>query len=463
MSLLIDALRKAEQAKRDAVQAPAKREEDVVAVRAAGTIEAPESSKKVSAARADTFVLDRSGDRPATAAWAPDPPATATAAAAANDAGATARRSARILFEAKSPPSSSGLLRLAAGLGAAATVGISAWVWWEIQPHGSLTAGPAMSARPVRSAGATEPAVTGALPAAAHAATDPPGAAPIGVASAAATPSLPRSAAAPPQAQGPAPHPVPASTPPVPARAAVAPSPPAAASPAASRPSAARGALAARAPSAPSAPTPTLPSAPGLGPIRHDAPPAGPPAALAAAYAAYGEGRLDEAERLYREVAGQFPLNRDAIDGLGAIALREGRRGEAEQWFGRALALDPKDPVALTGLANIAMPRAPADTESRLKQLLAATPDAAPAQFALGNALALQQRWSEAQQAYFRAYTLDADNPDYLFNLAVSLDHLGQGALAGRFYRQALAAAAHRAAAFDPNAARARLEALPSP
>ena len=31
-----------------------------------------------------------------------------------------------------------------------------------------------------------------------------------------------------------------------------------------------------------------------------------------------------------------------------------------------------------------------------------------------------------AQQAYFQAHHLQPDNPDYAYNLAVGLDHLGQ-------------------------------------
>ena len=52
-----------------------------------------------------------------------------------------------------------------------------------------------------------------------------------------------------------------------------------------------------------------------------------------------------------------------------------------------------------------------------------------------------RRRWTEAQQAYFEAFRIDSANPDYLFNLAVSLDQLRQTRLALDYYRKAEAIA----------------------
>jgi tetratricopeptide (TPR) repeat protein len=99
----------------------------------------------------------------------------------------------------------------------------------------------------------------------------------------------------------------------------------------------------------------------------------------------------------------------------------------------------------------------PQTAESRLKTLLSAQPESAALNFALGNLYARQNRWAEAQQVYFNAVAADGDNPDYLFNLAVSLDHLRQPRLAGQHYRMALEAAARRPAAFDRDRRQKRL------
>lgn len=56
---------------------------------------------------------------------------------------------------------------------------------------------------------------------------------------------------------------------------------------------------------------------------------------------------------------------------------------------------------------------------------------------------------SEAQQAYFQAYAADPENPDFIFNVAVSLDQLRKSKLATQYYQMALSAAEARPAGFD--------------
>jgi uncharacterized protein HemY len=96
-------------------------------------------------------------------------------------------------------------------------------------------------------------------------------------------------------------------------------------------------------------------------------------------------------------------------------------------------------------------------SESRLKTLLSNQPESPALHFSLGNLYAGQSRWSEAQQAYFRAHAGEPENADYLFNLAVSLDHMHQKKLAAQYYQSALTAAETRSAAFDRNQVKSRL------
>ena len=58
--------------------------------------------------------------------------------------------------------------------------------------------------------------------------------------------------------------------------------------------------------------------------------------------------------------------------------------------------------------------------------------------FTLGNLYADQGLWPAAQQAYFQAYQSQPENPDYAFNLAVGLEHIGQARPALEYYRKAL-------------------------
>ncbi len=184
------------------------------------------------------------------------------------------------------------------------------------------------------------------------------------------------------------------------------------------------------------------------------------PADLARAYAAYSAGHLAEASAAYRAHLAQDRNSSDALNGMGAIALQSGRPAAAAQWFRRALSANPDDPIAQAGLASAHPADQPIEDEIRLRALADRSPDSPAAAFALGNVLARQQRWAEAQEAYFAAHTGDPGNPDYLFNLAVSLDRLAQPALARDYYQRALDAAHKQPAVFDPAPARARLQAL---
>lgn len=167
---------------------------------------------------------------------------------------------------------------------------------------------------------------------------------------------------------------------------------------------------------------------------------------------------LDLARRDFEKVLGRDPNNTDALLALAAIAQHQGRPAEAETWHRRALVADPSDPAVQAAVLNgVTAGTDPQNTESRLKILLAAQPESAPLNFALGNLYSRQKRWPEAQQAYFNAVAADSDNPDYLFNLAVSLEHIRQARPAAQHYRLALEAAGRRPAAFDPEQVRKRL------
>ncbi len=172
--------------------------------------------------------------------------------------------------------------------------------------------------------------------------------------------------------------------------------------------------------------------------------------------------RLDDAQRGYEEVLRSDNRNADALLGLAAIATRQGQLDRAQDFYQRVLQSDPADVTAQAALINLRGTSDAGQSESRLQTLLAGQPDAAALHHALGNLYARQSRWSQAQEAYFQAYARDPDNADYLFNVAVSLDHLRQQRLAAQYYQMALRAAEKRPGAFDRNAAEQRLLALQS-
>lgn len=168
---------------------------------------------------------------------------------------------------------------------------------------------------------------------------------------------------------------------------------------------------------------------------------------LSDAYLAYSNGSLDEARRLYLTRLENDARNPDVLLGLAAIAQQRGEPKEAAQYFGRVLALDPRNALANAGMSALS---ADEDySESRLKILLREQGNSAALHFALGNLYAGQSRWGEAQQAYFNAYTLEPGKAEYAFNLAVSLDHLGQNKLAAQHYQRAMQLDLSRSAGFD--------------
>ena len=208
------------------------------------------------------------------------------------------------------------------------------------------------------------------------------------------------------------------------------------------------------------------PSAPAVNPAP-EAPPA--PARPApqvhpkvdSAYSAYVSGDIKGARADYEQALRDDPGNRDALLGLAAVDVRLGRLEAAEATYLRLLRADPRDSHAQAGLIALRGGRLdPLAAESRLKTLLATDPGAHVLNFALGNQLAQQGRWPEAQQQYFKAFAADPENADFAYNLAVSLDHLRQPKLALEYYQRAVALAANRGASFDAAAARARIAQL---
>lgn len=184
---------------------------------------------------------------------------------------------------------------------------------------------------------------------------------------------------------------------------------------------------------------------------------------LTAAYAALTRGDYTQAKNLYSQVVQIMPLNLDAQLGLAASSARGGDNALAARHYRRVLELDPRNSMAIAGLLAVsesASGARPEALEAQLKALISKDPNAAPLQFALGNLYAGERRWTEAQQAFFEAYRLDAANADYLFNLAVSLDQLNQPRLALDYYQKSLAQAAKTDAQFDRNIAQRRVAEL---
>lgn len=177
---------------------------------------------------------------------------------------------------------------------------------------------------------------------------------------------------------------------------------------------------------------------------------------LAQAWQALQDGQLETARMLYQRLLRQEPRNVDLLLGMATVMARTNATSEAGRLYLRALDIEPKNIYAQAGLMNVLGGADPAGSEARLKQLLAEQP-AAFLHFALGNLYSGRGRWNEAQQAYFEAHRMESDNPDYAFNLAVSLEQINQPKPALNYYQRALALQQRRSAGFDRAAVEARI------
>jgi tetratricopeptide (TPR) repeat protein len=453
MSLLLEALKKAEKAKEEAQRrmrgepepaaaphasaAPAELALQDEAPPAAGPrrvttrAELPDISAQMEIA-SDDFApkaaprpreelrLESAREAPRRAAAAPQAASPAAPQAAARD-------TARKVFEAKfREPNPKLVFHITLGLLGLCAVGIVVYFWYQLRPPQPLV----VNTNPPRPPAEAPVAVASAAPAAGRSAP----------AASSAIPGLPGSApAAPaPRAQAPAqpPAPRPPSALPV-ERPALSPAP----------------RLAAPSVNAPPRAAPVQ-SGPEVS-VSRAAPQVHPK--VNAGYAAYQAGDLAKARAEYEQALADEPGNRDALLGLAAIETRSARFESAEAHYQRLLQVDPRDAHAQAGLLALRSTRLdPLAAESRVKSMLAQEPGSHVLNFALGNQLAQQGRWAEAQQEYFKAFAGDPENADFAYNLAVSLDHLRQKRLARDYYLRAVSLAEKRGATFDPALVRAR-------
>jgi len=431
MSLLLEALKKAEKAKEEAQRRARSEggEPELQLEAEAGA--APEPGARPVLTRNNLpeitsqpleILADEAPPRPAPGAR-PKPEAPRAEAPKAEPVDAAARASARKVFEAKfKEPNPRLQFYIAMGVLGAFALGTVVYFWMQLRPPPPL-----VNTNPVRPSGEA-PVEVAALP-------KPQANAPV--AQAAPIPGLPSSTPVqePPRAE-PArtPAPPPAELRPKPAAAKPRPEPVA---PLESR---------------------RLPA-----PEPRRAPPAARPVAqvhprVESGYAAYLSGDLVAARTQYEEALREEPANRDAQLGLAALDVKAGRYEAAEGGYLRLLQANPRDAEAQAALIALRGARLdPLVAESRVKSLLAADPGAHALHFTLGNQLAQQGRWAEAQQEYFKAFSAEPDNADFAYNLAVSLDHIRQPRLALEYYRRAVALARTRGAGFDPAAAQARI------
>ena len=134
--------------------------------------------------------------------------------------------------------------------------------------------------------------------------------------------------------------------------------------------------------------------------------------------------------------------------GLAAVSLQRGDVRQAYIHYLEVLRLYPGDSIAEAALINFNDDRNQSRNESILKTFLQNEPDNSFLHYSLARLYAAQTRWPEAQQSFFDAHRIESSNADYAFNLAVSLEHVGQQQSAIDYYNVALELSQNPAVSF---------------
>ncbi len=206
--------------------------------------------------------------------------------------------------------------------------------------------------------------------------------------------------------------------------------------------------------------------------------------AAGAAYQALAAGDTTAALAGYRIAVAKEPENITYLLGLAYVNSRVGEVAAANALYRRALQLDPNSAEAAQAInalqnarSNLAQPGAqtaaqtevtdtnikkPQRSELQIKAdiALASGPAVARLWDELGSQFAAQNRWAEAQQAYFEAARVDSTNPRTLYNLATALDHLQQRQAALEYYARALRAGDTSGYPFSRDDVKARIMTL---
>lgn len=155
------------------------------------------------------------------------------------------------------------------------------------------------------------------------------------------------------------------------------------------------------------------------------------------AYAAYQRGDNNTALEKYNRVLADDPQNRNALLARAAINVQNDKSADAIKDYQTLLIANPKDSLAMSSLISVAS-ISPTKSESQLKGMIRDEPTSPHLNFALANVYGAQNRWQEAQDLYFKALENNPNDPNYAYNLAVSLEHISKPKVAITYYQRAL-------------------------
>jgi protein O-GlcNAc transferase len=160
-------------------------------------------------------------------------------------------------------------------------------------------------------------------------------------------------------------------------------------------------------------------------------------------------GRADEALASHKVTAKIFAEDYEAHFNLAVECLLQGMSDDAATSFGRAIEIQPNNPIAYCKLGEVYTAMGKLEkAESCVRQAIELQPDMATAHHNLGKVLHAQGKHTESIGSYRRALALNPNWAEAHNNLAISLMDQGNISEAQRHFREAIAlkpdwAAAH--------------------
>lgn len=180
--------------------------------------------------------------------------------------------------------------------------------------------------------------------------------------------------------------------------------------------------------------------------------------ALDTAMRHHREGRLADAEAIYRDLLSAEPRNSDAMHLLGLIVYQRRDHDGAVRLIQQAIAIHDSDPSYHSNLGRILGELGRTDEAvAYCRAALALNPDFDGARNNLGTILAARGNWDDAVAEYRHVLARMPGNIEALNNLAVALRHLGNRHAAIECSRRVLALSPGNADALLALAADARL------
>lgn len=143
---------------------------------------------------------------------------------------------------------------------------------------------------------------------------------------------------------------------------------------------------------------------------------------VAAATARHKEGRIDEAEPLYRQALAADQDNQNAVHGLALLLLQSRRTDEAVGLLGQAVQRHPDDAALIGNLATaLASSGRLVEAADAYRQAIALTPDDAASLSNLGYILNALNRSAEAIEQLQKAVALKPESVEANINLGIAL------------------------------------------